>query len=407
MFDSQQHPSVFFSNYPAVRVKRGYMVQLGKMLQPEAYSESDVPVKYARAANVTSGTSDPADLKSMWINPTTFPHYQLAPGDLLVVEGGDIGKSMIWDRKEPAIFQNSINRVRPRRGHDTRYLAYVLDTYKRCGWLDAVCNKSTFAHLTDEKLSNLEVPLPAPSRQRAIADHLDRETARIDALIEKKTRLIELLEEKRQALITQVVTKGLDPDVPMKDSGVEWIGQVPAHWSVVKLKRIAKLRSGESIPTDEVSDDGRYPVYGSGGRRGYTSKFTNTESAVVVGRQGSCGKVTYAEGPFWASEHAVVVYPKMAAPMMWLGENLRTARLERYSNSAAQPGFGVADVVEEFFPLPTEHERWAIDQHIRERSSTITSLKNKTIQSVELLRERRSALITAAVTGQLEIGEDA
>ena len=287
-----------------------------------------------------------------------------------------------------------------------RYLQYALQSDNVRASITRSARGATVYNGTSG-FRNARIPIHTLPTQQAIADYLDRETARVDALIEKKTRLIELLEEKRQALITQAVTKGLDPDVPMKDSGVEWIGQVPAHWSVVKLKRIAKLRSGESIPTDEVSDDGRYPVYGSGGRRGYTSKFTNTESAVVVGRQGSCGKVTYAEGPFWASEHAVVVYPKMAAPMMWLGENLRTARLERYSNSAAQPGFGVADVVEEFFPLPTEHERWAIDQHIRERSSTITSLKNKTIQSVELLRERRSALITAAVTGQLEIGEDA
>src|SRR5690606_2484733 len=89
------------------------------------------------------------------------------------------------------------------------------------------------------------------SEQRAIAAFLDRETARIDALVAKKERLIELLQEKRTALITRAVTKGLDPTVPMKDSGVEWLGEVPAHWTTMALKRIGDLQAGAGFPDDE------------------------------------------------------------------------------------------------------------------------------------------------------------
>src|SRR6266550_5327705 len=100
--------------------------------------------------------------------------------------------------------------------------------------------------VSSEQIGNLPVSLPPPAEQRAIAAFLDRETARINALIAKKERLIELLQEKRAALISHAVTKGLDPTVPMKDSGVEWLGEIPAHWEVKRLKFVAKQETGHT-----------------------------------------------------------------------------------------------------------------------------------------------------------------
>ena len=358
-------------------------------------------------------------------------------GDLLVVEGGDIGKSMIWGRKDPAIFQNSINRVRPRLRNDNRYLAYVLDTYKRCGWLDAVCNKSTFAHLTDEKLSNLEVPLPEPSRQRAIADHLDRETARIDALIEKKTRLIELLEEKRQALITQVVTKGLDPNVPMKDSGIEWIGQVPAHWDVTALKYAANpldrdsFTDGDWIESPYITDHGVRLIQTGNVKAGWFrdkgSRFVSEETFqalrctevrpgdILICRLGdpvgrACRAPRLAEKMITSVDNVIMRVRKdycedyfvnllsSSAFLNFMEASCRGATRDRVSREM----LGQTRV-----PIPRPDEQKRISEYLNEISQRIWKLQDCSRESINLLRERRSALITAAVTGQLDIGEDA
>src|SRR5690606_9240454 len=99
-----------------------------------------------------------------------------------------------------------------------------------------------------------------------------------------------------------------------KDSGVEWLGSVPVEWQVLKLKRVARLQSGEFITSDAIEDDARYPVYGGNGRRGYTSAYTHEGEYALIGRQGAlCGNINYANGKFWASEHAVVVYPQLGA----------------------------------------------------------------------------------------------
>jgi type I restriction enzyme S subunit len=111
--------------------------------------------------------------------------------------------------------------------------------------------QATIQNFSPAKYKDLALPLPSLAEQRAIAAFLDRETARIDALVAKRERLIELLQEKRTALITRAVTKGLDPNVPMKDSSVEWLGEIPAHWRALALKRIGDLQAGPGFPDDE------------------------------------------------------------------------------------------------------------------------------------------------------------
>jgi type I restriction enzyme S subunit len=113
-----------------------------------------------------------------------------------------------------------------------------------------------------------------------------------------------------------------------KDSGVEWLGDVPGHWPIWAIKRIASLRSGDMIGPESIFEAGPYPVYGGNGLRGYTSDFTHEGSFALIGRQGAlCGNVNYAAGQFWASEHAVVVSPKQPLATKWIGEMLRTMNL--------------------------------------------------------------------------------
>lgn len=261
--------------------------------------------------------------------------------------------------------------------------------------------------LYPEVFLGLPILLPPDDKQRVIAAFLDRETGRIDALIEKKQRQIELLQEKRSALITHAVTKGLDPNVKMKDSGVEWLGEIPEHWEVKRLKRIAGLRSGESITSDEIEEAGKYPVYGCNGLRGYTSSYTHEGNYVLIGRQGAlCGCVNYATGRFWASEHAVVVSPIKEMPVKWLGELLRTMNLNQYSQSAAQPGLAVDRIAMLPVPIPPLSEQLDIATLVSHGAATEIEGLAKVQRSIDLLREYRTVLISAAVTGRIDVRKE-
>jgi len=126
-----------------------------------------------------------------------------------------------------------------------------------------------------------------------------------------------------------------------KDSCVEWLGEIPKGWELKALKYIAYMESGSTIAPENFTEEG-FPVFGGNGFRGYTDSFTNDGTYVLIGRQGAlCGNVNYADGQFFASEHAIVVYPLKNENVTWLGEAIRIADFNRLSQSAAQPGIAV------------------------------------------------------------------
>lgn len=224
------------------QLKRFYSVRLGKMLQPTLLNPSDKLIPYMRAANISWAGPAISDIKEMWASPEEIINNKLEIGDLLISEGGDVGRSCIWNGEIPlCIFQNAINRVRPRQLNSSKFLYYLMQAVKESGWIDILCNKATIAHFTAEKVNSLEIPIPNPTEQHRIAAYLDQQTAKIDRLMDLRRRQIALLKEQRAALIQQAVTRGLNPNVPMKDSGLPWLGEIPAHWSIMPLGRLAKL----------------------------------------------------------------------------------------------------------------------------------------------------------------------
>ncbi len=244
---------------------------------------------------------------------------------------------------------------------------------------------------------------PPLSEQTAIAEFLDRKTALIDKAIHIKEKQIELLKERRQILIQNAVTKGLNPDVKMKDSGVEWIGEIPEHWEVKCLKYFANLQSGEMITAERFTMEG-YPVYGGNGFRGYTTNYTNDGEFVLIGRQGAlCGNVNYANGKFFASEHAIVVYPLNNESHLWLGESIRMADFNKLSQSAAQPGIAVSVIKNVQFPYPPLSEQVLISNFIKSITENYSTVKSLKLKEIEKLKEYKSTLINSAVTGKIKV----
>lgn len=281
-----------------------------------------------------------------------------------------------------------------------RWIYWLLQTLR----LDEGTDEAAIPGLNRETAYARDVLVPPLSHQRAIADYLDRETARLDALVAEKERLLDLLAEKRRSLITRAVTRGLDPNVPLRDSGISWLGEIPAHWEVAALKRVATLKSGESITSNLIDFEGDFPVFGGNGLRGFTSVYSHEGEYVLIGRQGAlCGNIHYAYGRFWASEHAVVVTAGEKCNSKWLSELLVVMNLNQYSQSAAQPGLAVEVIENLHIPVPPILEQREIVEFIAGSIIGIDNLRKVTNRTIELLKERRSALISAAVTGQIDM----
>lgn len=251
---------------------------------------------------------------------------------------------------------------------------------------------------------DIKTALPTKEEQTTIANFLDFKTEKINRFIKKKKQLIKLLQEQKKAIINQAITNGIDSNVETKDSGIEWLGEIPEHWKVRKLKYVANFRSGDMITSESISEKGEYKVYGGGGFRGYTSSFTNEGSFVLIGRQGAlCGNVKYANGKFWASEHAIVTYPKLEIEQVYLGEVLRKCNLGRLSQTAAQPGIAIGQIRNESTPIPPLKEQQIIVNYIESETQKI----DKTISTIEkeitLVEEYKTALIAGAVTGKIDV----
>lgn len=183
-----------------------------------------------------------------------------------------------------------------------------------------------------------------------------------------------------------------------KPSKIAWAPKIPSHWEVKALKHVAKLQSGDTIRPEQFTDAG-YPVYGGNGFRGYTRSFNSVGRLPLIGRQGAlCGNVNYSEGNFFASEHAVVVRPKSAASITWLGECIRVADFNRLSQSTAQPGISVGVVENELIPVPPLSEQQAIALFLEQKNNAIDKAITLKEQQITLLKERKQILIQNAVT---------
>lgn len=286
-------------------------------------------------------------------------------------------------------------------------------------------------HITRPELDSIQVPVPPKPVQQAIADFLDKKTAAIDTLIAKKERFIKLLQEKRQALITQAVTKGLDPNVPMKDSGIEWLGEIPAHWELKRLKHISPHQSVGVVvnPSTYVDPEGVVPFfYGAdvsefrldaeGARRiTETSNRVLAKSRLRAGdlvtvRVGEPGITAVVPREFDGSNCASVMFIRQARSFhsSWLAYamNSRIGRfqVEQVQYGAAQKQFNIAHAVNWLFPVPPLPEQAALAVELDQLRSQLNSLCGAVASHIEKLREYRQALISAAVTGKIDVTKE-
>jgi len=337
---------------------------------------------------------------------STDGYWIVKKGDIVVNKllawMGSIGLSEYDGVTSPAY--DILRKLNP--ATDGRYFSYLF----RTGKAQQIFKKNSRGimdmrlRLYFDKFGAITVLLPPFCTQTAIADYLDAKTAQIDRKIDLLSQKGKQYGKLKQSLINETVTRGLDKTVPMKDSGVEWIGEVPAHWEIKRIKDLSTLQSGNTIVSEQIEEAGLYPVYGGNGLRGYFSKYTNDGDYILIGRQGAlCGNINYAYGKFWASEHAVVVYLNRFVSMNWYGEMLRVMNLNQYSVSAAQPGLAVDRIKRLLLPVPPFSEQQAIATYLDEKTTHIDRIVSTINTQIDKLKELRKTLINDVVTGKISV----
>lgn len=259
---------------------------------------------------------------------------------------------------------------------------------------------------------SLYCALPPLSEQQAIAHFLDRECGKIDALIAEQERLIALLAEKRQAVISNAVTKGLNPNAPMKDSGIPWIGMVPEGWEVGSFKHFVAFLDNRRIPlSSELRSErqGTFPYYGASGVIDYIDDYLFDEKTVLISEDGAnlVNRTTpiafVAEGRYWVNNHAHIVAPFDGQFLFW-AHRIEEIDIFPFITGSAQPKFTIDALANLPVSAPNLiEEKKEISRYISKVEEQFIPLIELTTETVALLKERRAALISAAVTGKIDV----
>lgn len=261
---------------------------------------------------------------------------------------------------------------------------------------------SGFLRLYSDRFGAIQVPKPSQDEQRGIVEFVRGYDRRVRRLIRNKRRLIGLLNEQKQAIINRAVTRGLNPDAPMKPTGIDWMPEVPAHWEVVALKRACVLHRGYDLP-DDKRIEGPYPVVSSAGVIGTHEKAMASGPGVATGRYGSTGKLFYIEEDFWPHNTALYVSQFHGNLPRYIYYLLQTLRYEEHSDKSAVPGIDRKDLHDiRVVKAPLEDQEeivQAIDSDLIELNQAV----DKVLDEIRLITEYRERLIADVVTGKLDV----
>lgn len=393
----------------------------GMAFKPSDWTETGTPI--IRIENLNGG--DQFNCFPGHANP----RYHVGKGDLLFGWSGNRGTSFgpfVWPREGLHYLNQHIFKVNPSRC-SPRWLYWCLKAVTN--YVEQQAHGMIgMVHVTKGKLGASPVPVPPDDQQEAIADFLDRRVAMINALIAKQGELLSLLEQKRSVAAFFAITKGLRPGAPMRDSGIEWIGLVPAHWQVVRLRHVAKVQSGIALgrktdePTTQIPylrvanvQDGRLDlaeVKTIAVTQSEARRFRLQAGDVLMNEGGDNDKL--GRGAIWHGEiepcihqnHVFAVRPHGVEPE-WLTAVTGCDYAKRFFETRAKQTTNLASISssnlrEVPIVMPPVHERREILRHLQQQVAALNLMRDKAEHAISLLREHRAALITAVVTGNLK-----
>ncbi len=331
------------------------------------------------------------------------PFIQLSNGDLLITKDGTIGKiAKVSNLDKPACLNSGIFVMKHNKDiFDANYLYWVMVSNLLKDYNSFTSSGTTILHLYQNVFEKMPIIISPINEQQAIATYLDKKCGEIDKAIATQQKRIELLQELRQNIITHAVTRGINPDVSLKDSGVEWIGQVPEHWEICAFKRIIKINNGRDYK--EYLDDEIYPVMGSGGCFAYCSKYLYDGEAVLLGRKGTIDRPLYINGKFWAVDTMFYATPKRGLFCKFAYYLALTFPFNLYSTSTALPSMTQTDLGNNPVALPPLSEQQEIVSYIEKQTARLDSSIAKAERQISLLQELKQSIITEVVTGKRKV----
>lgn len=261
---------------------------------------------------------------------------------------------------------------------------------------------STFTEISAKDFSLFKLIVPSLAEQEAIAAYLDDVTGKIDALISEKRKQVEDIRAYRTSIITETVTHGLNPDAPLRPSGIDWLGDIPSHWICTKAKYYIDIKSGEPISKEIINSENSYPMYGGGEIIGYCKEANIRKGTIIIGRVGArCGCVRIADKDSWATDNALIVTTNQNTPYFY--RLFEAANLNRLNESNAQPLITATKVKELRIPLPPLAEQQAIADFLDAKTAKIDELISELTKQIDELTEYKQAVITEAVTGKVDV----
>ena len=358
--------------------------------------------------------------------------YLLKGGDVLISRSGTVGRAFLYDSGEhgPCAYAGYLVRFVPSENVLPKFVFLFTKTQAFADFLQVTAISSTIENVNGEKYANATWLLPPLPEQHTIVAFLDRETARIDALIEKKHRFIELLEEKRQALITHAVTKGLDPDVEMKDSGVEWIGEVPTHWEVRAFTRCAIEQADYRGATPTKTESGIFLVTAKNIRKGWidyeaSREFVSEIDYLTIMRRGlpqlgdllltteaPLGYAALVDREDIALAQRVIRFrmdPSLFEPRFVLYSVLSPYfqnQMLCQSTGSTVLGIKASKLPQLKILCPPVSEQRQILALIDKKCAMPDKILERANRQIALFKEYRTALISAAVTGKIDVRDE-
>ena len=360
------------------------------------------------------------------------PFIQLQNEDLLITKDGTIGKlAVVSDLNKPACLNSGIFVVRSlNKDFSTRYLFWVLKSKSFTQFNEYTSYGSTIQHLYQNVFVDFSFSFPSISEQTVIASFLDRKSAELDQLITNKEKLIALYEEEKTAIINRAVTRGRDPNVKAKPSGVDWLGDIPEHWEVKRLKRLAsKITDGEHISPTFTLDG--MPFLSAKDVRDYHLIFANDKfvsfddgerfrkrcnpeknDLLLVSRGATIGRVAIVDTDtiFCLLGSVILIKPTKDIIPTYFLYSLKNKLLQDNflltSQSSAQQAIYLVNVVDVAIACPNTDEQTAIVTHIETEVSRLDAIIDKFNKQIELLKEYRTTLISEVVTGKIDVRDE-
>ena len=331
-------------------------------------------------------------------------------GDLLFTASGetkiDIGKCIVFNQNIEAYASGDVVIYRQNK-FDSTYLGYLFNSYYLNISKAKLSKGEIVIHIYASQLRNIHFGCPSISEQTQIANYLDHKTTEIDSLIDNKEKLIALLQEERTAVINQAVTKGLDSNVPMKDSGIEWLGEIPEHWEVNRMKYLCGIGTGDK-DTENKEDDGEYPFFVRSQTIERISSYSFDGEAILTAGDGVgvCKVWHYINGKFdyhqrvYRMSHFNNVSGKYLFYYLKYNFIKEVKKLSAKStvDSLRRPMFQNFRVA-----FSSIEEQKEIVAYIEKNTNRISDLVNKYNKEIELLKEYKTALISEVVTGKVDV----